>query len=110
MATETATPKETKKMAERNVQAIIAELEQLDKDYTAKKEKLTEELRGTYDQLSRFFGNESARGKKKTGASKPAAERHCDICDINGHDARAHRNQDPKKKFTAKELAEKGLA
>jgi len=55
-------------------------------------------------------GNEGPHGKKKaTTQQKPAAERHCDICDINGHDARAHRNQEPKKKFTQKELAEKGL-
>jgi CRISPR/Cas system-associated protein Cas10 (large subunit of type III CRISPR-Cas system) len=48
--------------------------------------------------------------KKRASTQKPAAERHCDICDIMGHDARAHRNQEPKKKFTQKELLEKGLA
>lgn len=35
--------------------------------------------------------------------------KHCEICNITGHDLRNHRNQEPKKKFSPKELAAKGL-
>lgn len=49
--------------------------------------------------------------KKKTGSrNTDPSKRHCPLCDADGHDARAHRTQDPKKKFTQKELQERGLA
>ncbi|SRR5579883_1557501 len=112
MANETTVPPkpETRKMAATKAQQV---LEQISKLETLKKEAIDEllaERQKIDEQLAQLGYNDGPPPKKKTGASKPAGERHCDICDMNGHDARAHRNQDPKKKFTAKELAEKGLA
>ena len=108
-------PKASKKMP-----TILEQLKKLDEQRNqlldnAKTEllKKAEDAISELNQLGfnyRLTQGESGGTKKKTGASKPAAERHCDVCDMNGHDARAHRNQNPKKKFTAKELAEKGLA
>jgi hypothetical protein len=55
------------------------------------------------------------RSRAKRGSS--SASRHqdpnkkCPICEIPGHDARAHRSQGEKKKpFTKEELKERGLA
>lgn len=55
---------------------------------------------------------EGGSTKKKTGTrNTDPAKKHCDICDMNGHDGRAHRSQgDKKKKFTAAELKELGLS
>ena len=47
-----------------------------------------------------------AKKGKKGKRSKPAAERYCPICEVSGHDGRAHKSQGAKKKpFTADELA-----
>jgi hypothetical protein len=35
--------------------------------------------------------------------------RHCGVCNVDGHDGRAHRGQSPKRPFTDAELAELGL-
>lgn len=77
-----------KKEALDKAQAAIAELNSLGFSYTLQ---------------------ESVKGKKATRNTDPA-KKHCPICDMDGHDGRVHRSQDPKKKFTAKELQEKGLA
>jgi hypothetical protein len=53
-------------------------------------------------------GDGAVSGKKKRNTDP--TKRHCPICDMDGHDARAHRNQENKKKFTKAELEERGLA
>ena len=46
-----------------------------------------------------------AKKGKKGKKSKPAAERYCPICEVSGHDGRAHKSQGAKKKpFTQEEL------
>lgn len=67
------------------------------------------------NELGFFFelveGNGSPGGSRNAPRKRAAStkEKSCDICKIAGHDARSHRNQDPKKKFTAKELEERGI-
>jgi hypothetical protein len=58
-----------------------------------------------------------AKLKVKTGPSGTGtrrsrlAKKYCSVCDVNGHDGRAHRGQGKtKKKFTNAELKEKGIA
>jgi hypothetical protein len=50
--------------------------------------------------------------KKKSGTrNTDPANKFCALCDMKGHDQRAHRSQgDKKRKFTAKELDELGLS
>jgi hypothetical protein len=74
----------------------------------AKAEAAIEELNSLGFSYSLTAGTGT---KKKTGTrNTDPAKKHCDICDINGHDGRAHRSQgDKKKKFTAAELKELGL-
>ena len=46
------------------------------------------------------------KGAKKGKKVKSAADRFCPICEVSGHDGRAHKSQGAKKKpFTADELA-----
>ena len=57
----------------------------------------------------------AATASKKTGATTKStpgydASKSCQICGTTGHDGRAHRSQEPKAKFTAEELASRGLA
>jgi hypothetical protein len=48
-------------------------------------------------------GGKKGKGTRNTDPSK----RHCSICEVDGHDARAHRGQGKnKKKFTPAELKE----
>lgn len=57
-------------------------------------------------KLTQGDGAVRAKGTRNTDPAK----KHCPICDMNGHDGRAHRAQgDKKKKFTAAELKELGL-
>lgn len=77
----------------------IKELEQVIADAQAKLEQLT---------------GIGSRPTKKATAQKRAIDpkKPCDICGfatIPNHDARSHRNQDPKKAFTKTELEAKGL-
>jgi hypothetical protein len=120
MATETAILKPEGKRTVAN--SVLEQLKKLDEQRTKlldgakaeamkKAEEAIAELKELGFDYRLVHGAESSGGgKKRASTQKPAAERHCDICDANGHDARAHRSQNPKKKFTAKELAEKGLA
>lgn len=52
------------------------------------------------------------RASKATGITREQKDAPCAICGFKTsplHDRRAHRSQEPKKAFTAKELSEKGL-
>ncbi len=49
--------------------------------------------------------NKAATAKTK----KPKKTLHCEICNRDGHDKRAHKNQKPLRAFTAEELEERGL-
>ncbi len=53
-----------------------------------------------------------AKRSSSSGASRHQdPNKKCPICEIPGHDARAHRSQGEKKKpFTKEELKERGLA
>jgi len=48
----------------------------------------------------------TTRPRKRAASNK---EKFCKICNLSGHDARNHRNQDPQKKFTKAELEQRGL-
>jgi hypothetical protein len=51
-------------------------------------------------------GGSSTPSRRRTPSTK---EKHCAICNLAGHDKRNHRNQQPLKKFTVKELDERDL-
>ncbi|MCA1585551.1 MAG: hypothetical protein LC791_12560 [Acidobacteria bacterium] len=52
----------------------------------------------------------SRTGSKAKGTRRSSSELTCPICDIKGHDGRAHRGQGKNKKaFTEKELKERSL-
>jgi hypothetical protein len=75
-------------------------------------EDLMAEINAKIEELNSFgYGYRLVEGDGQKKAKKPvsSAPKHCTICDVDGHDARSHRNQDPKKKFTQKELQERGL-
>jgi hypothetical protein len=48
------------------------------------------------------------RRRRLTGA-KTFEQAYCSICELNGHDLRAHRGQKHKRAFSAAELRQKGL-
>ena len=58
---------------------------------------------------SLFDNSPSGPRRKRMKSTRAAAERVCPICEVNGHDLRAHRGQDVKRPFTAQERAERGL-
>jgi len=47
---------------------------------------------------------------RSTGSAKFSDTTHCPICEINGHDARAHRGQEKKRPFTRAELIDRGYS
>lgn len=69
--------------------------------------KALDELNGLGYDYRLVRGNLLGGGKKK---QQDAASRHCEICDMQGHDKRNHRSQgDKKRKFTPAELQKLGL-
>jgi len=54
-------------------------------------------------ELATLGHSAPAAGSRKIRKT-PLGEKQCKICEIKGHDARAHRSQDPKKPFTRAEL------
>ncbi|GAC1440663.1 MAG: hypothetical protein NVSMB58_37790 [Terriglobales bacterium] len=103
MAEAESKPKETK--AER----YVRQMEQIQTLRQQAVEELLEKRREIDDQL-KMLGHEPARGGK-AGRRRGAATKAqlCDSCNLPGPDKRNPRNQDPPKKFTAEELAQKGL-
>jgi hypothetical protein len=76
-------------------------------------EELKKEITSKIAELNAFGfsfklteGGSSVPGRKRAPSTK---EKHCPVCNIAGHDKRNHRNQDPLKRFTVKELDERGL-
>jgi len=68
------------------------------------------EMRRAIDHQLRTLGHEPRPGGKSSRKRAPATkDKFCDICNLPGHDKRNHRNQEPQKKFTAEELAQKGF-
>jgi hypothetical protein len=85
------------------------------------RKKIATELRslGHNEQTARQFDRKTEdlpdtpnmvglNGRRRPG-SKPAHESRCVICQIDGHDGRAHSRQDPKRPFTRDELKKRGL-
>jgi hypothetical protein len=82
-------------------QAAVEELKK------AISEKLAELNSFGFDfRLSRAAGASAANGRKRGPSTK---QKFCRICNLAGHDARNHRNQDPQKKFTKAEMEQRGL-
>src|SRR4051812_4991198 len=98
---ETIAPPKEKKMAN----SVLEQLRKLDEQRAQllegakaaalkKGEEAVAELKELGFDYRLVHGAESSGGgKKRASTQKPAAERHCDICDTSGHDARAHRSQ-----------------
>ena|SRR5688572_17326433 len=47
--------------------------------------------------------------RKRLKSTRDKAERSCPICEVAGHDLRAHRGQEVKRPFTTQERAARGL-
>ena len=91
--------------------------EQIEEAKTAALEELRGQRKEVQSQLAEIdrqisaLSGQSAGGTKAKGTRKSSSEAVCPICEIPGHDGRAHRSQGKHKKpFTKEELREKGLA
>ncbi|MCC7500097.1 MAG: hypothetical protein IT160_21125 [Bryobacterales bacterium] len=76
-------------------------------------EELVAEINGRIEELNSFGCNyrlTDSAPKRRGRRSVSAPAKYCPVCKIEGHDARSHRNQNPKKPFTKAELQERGLA
>lgn len=105
-------PKE-KRMADSAVDKYKKALEAAEAIKQSAVDELKKNIQAQIDSLNEFGfsfklteGGSSAPTRKRAPSTK---EKHCPICNIAGHDKRNHRNQDPVKKFTVKELDERGL-
>ncbi len=92
------------------LQAQIAEIDRkLNEMKAARRDELLAELR----ELG-FSSSGSGSGRKASAAGgkrKSSSDAVCPICQVPGHDGRAHRSQGKNKKpFTKEELRERGLA
>ncbi|MEX2280994.1 MAG: hypothetical protein WEE89_00740 [Gemmatimonadota bacterium] len=58
-----------------------------------------------------LFDTSGANGpkRKRMKSTREASDRTCPICEVAGHDLRAHRGQAVKRPFTAQERAARGL-
>lgn len=85
---------------------IFAQLDKLEELKQKAINELLEQRRGIDEKLSKLGYQEQPATKKRAASTKDASERFCNICQVSGHDARAHRSQgDNKRPFTAEELA-----
>ena len=110
MAEPNAKPIEVKRMSTATERALKAKADMESLFQAAIDEQLA--IIKEAEQKLGELGYSSAPKKKATGTrNTDPTKKHCALCDINGHDQRAHRAQGEKKrKFTAKELEELGLA
>lgn len=92
------------------LQAQIAEIDEKLRDMrSARQNELLAELKelGWSPTGARVGRKAAAAGGKR----KSSSDAVCPICEVPGHDGRAHRSQGKNKKpFTKEELREKGLA
>ena len=105
--------KEIRKVADSAVDKYKKALEAAEGIKQSAVDELKKTIQASVDSLNEFGfnyklveGNSGSTTKKRAPSTK---EKFCEICKIKFHDARNHRNQEPKKKFTAKELEERGL-
>lgn len=96
---------------ESKLDKVLRQIEQLE---ALKKEAIQEllEERESIDLKLTSLGYKEPE-PQRTGATRKRSgttkEKHCEICDLVGHDKRAHRSQIKKQPFTTAELQEKGL-
>lgn len=84
---------------------LQAQLDEVEGKMNELKKKRAEEL---YAELKELGLEAPKRGRVQRQRDP---EKPCPICNIKGHDARAHRSQGKNKKpFTKEELKEKGFA
>lgn len=98
---------------------VLEQLKKLDEQRTAllagaKKEALDKANSAIAELATLGFhytlAETGGRTNKKSRNTDPT-KKHCEICNLDGHDGRAHRGQGKKKeKFTAAELKELGLS
>jgi hypothetical protein len=100
-------------MSETSV-AVIADVRRLQQELDGKRKTAISalleqraEIDATLISLGHMLTDATPTRRRQ---SKSPAERHCNICDVTGHDARAHKGQAKKKKFSPDELAAFHLA
>src|SRR5687767_6239507 len=73
-------------------------------EYDALKAGTTQKtLSAATGKRGRPSGGTNAPKATPSASSNFNAERYCKVCEVNGHDTKAHNRQDPKGKFTADE-------
>ncbi len=93
--------------------SVIADVRRLQAELDSKRRSAIDALlqqRGEIDNtlasLGYVAGEGRRGGQRRMVRSKSPEERMCPICEVSGHDARAHKSQGKRKrKFTADELA-----
>jgi len=105
--------KETRKVADSAVEKYKKALEAAEGIKQSAVDELKKTIQASIDSLNEFgFSFRLSEGGSQSATKKRAPstkEKMCPICNITGHDKRNHRNQDPQKKFTIKELDERSL-
>jgi hypothetical protein len=77
---------------------------------TARRDELLAELKELGFSATGSGGGRKTAGAGGAGKRKSSTDAVCPICEVRGHDGRAHRSQGKNKKpFTKEELQEKGL-
>ncbi len=63
------------------------------------------------DPFRPLFRTDGEGGPRRKRLTRPRDEpvRHCPVCEVDGHDLRAHRGQAHKRPFSASERKERGL-
>lgn len=90
-------------------EAAMREIERIESLREKAIEALLEE-RKAIDKKLRDLGHGTGAKRIRRRRQAPAITRFCNICQMEGHDGRAHRSQGKKKrKFTAEELQKLGL-
>src|SRR5262245_39959862 len=107
-----------KREADRFRQEAISELLQRRKEITRELRQLgyegpSEEAAANVDTsvgvLDRMVAEPAPRMRRRR-PNPNVADRQCDLCNVSGHDMRAHRGQVEKRAFTEEEMRERNLA
>ncbi len=88
----------------------LERIKELQAELDASIEKAVKDLLKRRDAIDQELAELGHKTKARTRRARTPRIQHCGICDIDGHDARSHRNtKDPTKPFTKAELKERNL-
>jgi len=92
------------------IKVLRARIESLETIARAELQEQQDRIDKEFADLTSVYGTRTERPRRvttttrssKPRSSKPQSERHCDICNVNGHDGRAHKKHP--KKFSEAEM------